>query len=789
MDLLATRRTWLVLGLVLLTLPALGACGDSGGRDDTLSGPGSAPTAVTITAPTTGEDTDVPTTGATETTETPTTSSGTGDACDAMSCPDGECIADACCPIELACTSQCCDAGQVCSFQQCVVPGVECIDASECPEDNYCEYSLGNPGSGEMGDLCQGGVEPATGKCLPAPPQCPPGVEPEGEAIDCLPQCEVIPEKSFEPVLKYEWTTADVMMPPIVIQLDDDNCDDVVDARDIPEIVFCSFEGSAYNNNGTLHAISIKDGAIVEKWSVKPAVDDIWGGRAIAGGNIDGLPGNEIVVCTSTHKVRAYTAEGAELWISDAVGCDQPALVDFDGDGNVEVLVAGAVLDGKTGAVKVTFDVPGTSWWHKKAIAADADGDGVLDIVTPNRILHHDGMLVAEAVLGGTFPAVADFDGDGQAEIVVVDNVHGTGTHFLHLWRYSPGMPGDVEVLRQGLDLNNGNLTTQFCGAEFEYGGGPPTVADFDGDGVPDVGVAGAVGYVVFSGAKLMDAAVPPAETVLWFKQTQDCSSAFTGSSVFDFDGDGQAEVVYADEQYMRIYDGPTGDILTQVCNTSGTLHEYPLVADVDGDDQADIVVTSNSYSSLICPEEQLKTRGVRVFGDTKDQWVRTRRVWNQHAYHVTNVEEDGSIPANEVSNWTVPRLNNFRQNVQPQGEFAAPDLVVSGRAECLNGLEVFARVRNIGQAAVPAGVVVGFYEGDPDQGGTLLGTGVTTKILYPAEGQEVILKLPDVPPALQNDTAPLVLIVDDTNEPHPWTECRTDNNRAVLEPACKSIG
>ena len=48
---------------------------------------------------------------------------------------------------------------------------------------------------------------------------------------------------------------------------------------------------------------------------------------------------------------------------------------------------------------------------------------------------------------------------------------------------------------------------------------------------------AGAVGYVVFSGQKLMDAAQPStaAALTLWFKTTHDCSSAVTGSSVFDF--------------------------------------------------------------------------------------------------------------------------------------------------------------------------------------------------------------------------------------------------------------
>jgi hypothetical protein len=51
------------------------------------------------------------------------------------------------------------------------------------------------------------------------------------------------------------------MMPPIVVQLDDDNCDTLIDERDIPEIVFNSFEGGDYNKNGTLRAVSVVDGA------------------------------------------------------------------------------------------------------------------------------------------------------------------------------------------------------------------------------------------------------------------------------------------------------------------------------------------------------------------------------------------------------------------------------------------------------------------------------------------------------------------------------------------------
>ena len=711
-----------------------------------------------------------------------------GEPC-AETCVDGVCVGEVCCAIDQACGDLCCGDGEVCSFLKCVVPGAVCVDASECAADEYCEYTLGEPG--EMGgDVCQGGYKPATGKCLPKPPECPPGVEPEeGQDITCLPACEYIPQTSFAPVVKYHWDKASVMMPPIVVQLDDDNCDDKIDERDIPEIVFMSFQGGAYNNNGTLHAISIVGGALVEKWSVTPQTDALWPGRALAAGELDGAPGVEIVACTDTNKVRAFDAKGAPLWTSAAVLCDQPVIADLDGDGAPEVITHGAILDGKTGATKSPIPAVGPSWWAEKTIAADVDLDGKLEVVTPTRVFAGDGSLLVNSGLGGTFPAVADLDLDGKPEIVAIFNVHGQGPHHLHVWRYRPELPQKFEIIRQMIDIN-GPLSPALCPAGSAGnigGGGPPTIADFNGDGVPDVGVAGGIGYAVFDGKKLMDPGVAPAETLLWIKQTQDCSSAFTGSSVFDFNGDGQAEVVYADEIHMRIYKGATGEVLSQVCNTSGTLHEYPLVADVDNDGHADIVVVSNDYSSLNCGG--IKTRGVRVFGDAGDQWVRTRRIWNQHAYHVTNVHEDGTIPAVEQPNWVTPGLNNFRQNVQPQGEFAAPDLVVRIFPRCVGPYGLVARVRNLGTAAVPPGVVVGFYAGEPGNGGVLLGQGTTQLSLYPAEAEDVVLELPDPPAEVKDGALDVWAVVDDGMPMHPWHECRTDNNRDSESGKCAVPG
>src|SRR5690606_33652073 len=155
------------------------------------------------------------------------------------------------------------------------------------------------------------------------------------------------------------------------------------------------------------------------------------------------------------------------------------------------------------------------------------------------------------------FPAVGDFDLDGSPEVVVVAN------GFLHLRRGRDG----AQVLPP--------VALGPAGS-----GGPPTVADFDGDGRPEVGVAQKDAYWVlkpnFDGGAI---------DVLWTAPNHDFSSSVTGSTVLDFEGDGAAEVVYADECFLWVYDGRTGDVLFATPTTSFTATEAPVVADVDGDD------------------------------------------------------------------------------------------------------------------------------------------------------------------------------------------------------------
>ncbi len=196
------------------------------------------------------------------------------------------------------------------------------------------------------------------------------------------------------------------------------------------------------------------------------------------------------------------------------------------------------------------------------------------------------------------------------------------------------------------------------------------------------------------------------------------------------------------------------------------------MIADVDNDGQADIVIASNSYA-LTC--NGTKQSGIRVLGSESGSWVRTRRIWNQHTYHVTNVEENGAIPTQEAANWTVSGLNNFRQNKQPGGEFAAPDAVVTVAPSCGLGYALVATVRNVGQSVLPAGVSVSFYAGPPATG-TLLGQGTTQKALYPAQSELVTLQLGNPPADVESGATQVYATI---SVPPPAVECRTDNNES----------
>jgi hypothetical protein len=336
-------------------------------------------------------------------------------------------------------------------------------------------------------------------------------------------------------------------------------------------------------------------------------------------------------------------------------------------------------------------------------------------------------------------------------------------------------------------------------------------------------------------------------------------SSNVTGSSVFDFDGDGTAEVVYADECFARVYDGTTGDVLFSQFHTSCTWYENPIVADVDGKFRSQVVIPSNQNCNVTCPavdpiDNGLRCdvtadcpgttmcvrenaadqygrcrcsatidcsssnltcvdpiagpsakgkvcralhpvgqseRGILVLHDAQDRWVSSRPIWNQHAYAVTNVNDDGTIPKTSAwkNNWKDPKLNNFRMNVQGALDpKSAPDLTSTGNAPpgmhvTLNcspsgTLHLEAKLCNRGTFPVGAGEPLSFYAGSPPASMKPICTAVTTMTLMPGQCEVVGCDWANAPTSPTDVT---MIANDDGSGTPNVSECDGTNNLGTL--------
>jgi len=800
------RNPWSLGFVSLATLAA--ACGDDGpmGMEDTGS---TGPTTITDTFPdpstssTTGEDVST-----SSTTDLPDGTGSTGEVCETILCGgvccevEEECVNEQClpaCESEIRCGENqeiCCDDGQVCLASSCATPTGPCTDAYDCEEGEFCE--------------------PTLDQCLPQP-----------EPLDC----EILPDfEAVEITEEWSFTSEQIISMPAVGDIDGDMLPEVVvntlfavdpngtTAEFYGEVIVLDGttgqEQFRVQNNPGMQSYGSYSRSTVGLADVdgNDLADVIYVGRPTTG--IAPFPNN-------SSRIHAVNGLGLRLWSSHAPdGSDYylyvrhggPAFANFDDDDASEIVYGTAVLDNdgtvvfdQNNALNLGGAVYGSNGNYLGGLSAIADltGDGYPEIVSGNQAwtVSWDASgaepvvelsLLWEYIGPDGFPAIADLDQDGDPEVVLV----GDPAPFNVLDGIITVLDGTTGQLWCGVDptgamcMGNDSLRTQPISIPGGGRGGPPTVADFDGDGRPEIAVAGGASYSVYDINRMGEEIVQPAGDpppepgalyVRWTSVTQDQSSNTTGSSVFDFQGDGVAEVIYGDECYLRVYSGDDGDIILEQENSSSTIHEYPIVVDVDNDGNSELLVVANDANAEDdCGSIPGYTtrRGIFVYGDANDQWVRTRQVWNQHTYHVTNATSSGLTPVMENNNWDDPQLNNYRQNFQGSGVFNAPDLEVNlsvGLANCLQQqFEVIATIRNTGSIGVPAGVDVSLYRGT-DATGELVSTQNTVVGLLPGAQTNLSWLEPNPGGQPQN-----YFVVVDEDMDGVITECVEDNNQAT---------
>ena len=723
---------------------------------------------------------------------------------------DGDLKTDCEDPDCFTCNGACCGPGWSCEFGTCKIicsDTAQCGDAGDicCAEGEVCVSGTCATPSGEceFGEDCPDGLlcEPVIGQCIPE------------ELVEI---CEFVPPVGvLTPEIGCHWAPPkwakdpnrdNVCMNPVVANLTDDNGDGLTDTDDIPDIVFTAWDhakGGCCDEPATVWVVSGKcnpDGSMTTHAELASPDLDESAGLALGDLNGDGIP--EIVGMKLIEGAIAYervAADGSEwkvLWENDTypvrgvhtTGGAQPSLADLDGDGFPEVVVGNVVLNGTDGTLRWdgavtsagTGGVGNNAFLGPVSTVADIDLKLPLapEVIAGNTAYDKDGNVLwtftydEGGFCQGSLPcdgfnAVGNFDDDDQGEVVIVRQ-------------------GEIFIIEHdGVLKHKIPVPWDDCkkGGKVANESGPPTIADFDGDGKPEIGTAGADFYVV---ADLQCVGKPlpkgcASKWIRWKTANKDCSSRATASSVFDFEGDGKAEVVYADETTFRILDGKTGKVLFQDdTHGSNTRVEMPVIADVDNDGSAEVIIPENQNGG--------GTPGIEVWEDADGNWVRSRRIWNQHSYHITNISETGTVPAYETPNWLDPKLNNFRQNIQPVGVHFAPDLFVEA-IEVTCGAEVLvtACIGNQGTLGVPAGILVTgkvdiLLAGEPGGGPTIpLAAAATSEPILVGQCTPVSWSFP-IPPEVTYDWAFEVLLdadVDGTTN-GAFNECDEDNTETL---------
>ena len=723
-----------------------------------------------------------------------------------------------------------CPEGLICLDDECL-PCTGCGDGTPCINDTYCWEGCCIPwGSGPLGEM--------DGSCIKA---IEPGV--------------------FRPSLQCEWTAptpddpypayAQVLTTPLVFDYSQ-----ILGSLGTPWVFFVGYNGSdggfpAASSNGL---IRVMDGKTCEMLHILDMHEVVGSSTpAIADLDLDADHLPEVVAFAEggglvAFKYSEYEDQWSLLWHSTEpngapsyFGSTQyrwnsPTVVNLDENPLPEILMGGEVFTSTGVRVGTSLGWKSFTNTGQIPIAVDVDLDQAPELVLGDGIYAWTGDDWAlepyfTHVAADGFVAVADFGDfpvDGLPaqipEVVVIS-------------------PGKARLMRVDGSTIFGPYNVIGGGT-----GGPPTIGDFDNDGVPEFALASKGAYQVFD---LECAASPlPAKCaqagVLWWRSSQDYSSSKTGSSIFDFEGDGQAEAIYADECFTRVYDGQTGEVLFSRSRSSCTWYENPVVADTDADFRAEILVGSNTNCNVSCPSldpvfkglrcldegdcpggpcvqelcrctsnaqcqvpmggltcasplggdpadgnvcramHQGKTPGVRIFRDITDNWVTSRRLWNQHAYYVTNVDDDGTVPtASQVPiNWLEPGMNNFRQNIQgTQNPLVAPDATAQPASTACDeegGVLLTVALCNRGGAPLAKDTPVAFYDGEPAPGAVPICVALSTFDLFPTQCEEVSCSWS---PAPADEPHTVWVVSDDAGGGLGESkECDEENNPAVLE-------
>ncbi|MGC1269805.1 MAG: gliding motility-associated C-terminal domain-containing protein [Croceibacterium sp.] len=370
------------------------------------------------------------------------------------------------------------------------------------------------------------------------------------------------------------------------------------------------------------------------------------------------------------------------------IGTDRPGtfgIADMDGDGKAEIYMRDRIYAAETGALLAT----GNGDWDMDItagpVAVDVVGDDKMELVCGTKIYSIPDFSNRTPATPATLSLVADMNTVNpavQAYVkLAIDPVeYGIDTHSMTSVA-DIDRDGNMDVVISGaLGSENGPTAVFYWNVAkgtvsyylptdplyangWPWGTGRVNLGDANGDGKTDL--------TFMAGSYLHSLTTDAAGNLvpLWPapRKVNDSRSGVLTVSIYDFDNDGNPEVVYRDSQELVVVDGATGTqkLWSAVCQ-SHTYTEGVVIADVNGDGATDICVPCNTNNSFNVndPIQQQALGQFRLYYSSGNEWLPTRKVWNQPGYFVVNINDDLTLP--------FPQLDQS---------------LVFGEGDCANGL------------------------------------------------------------------------------------------------------
>lgn len=467
-----------------------------------------------------------------------------------------------------------------------------------------------------------------------------------------------------------------VSQGPVIIDLDGDG---------IAEIITMDGAGSQTQ----LYALHGDTGE--EYFKMFYGNEPIPGGSAFAVADID-LDGHPDIITIGQQSARtqsgkflmAFDHTGQLKWISEPLperyataaglayeGEMQNAsitIADIDQDGTPEILVGIAtqglgrigyqVWDNQGNKLDYVYTSGSSSANPRSRVdVVDLDLDGVPEIIMGSAAWTNTGELLwsnpafnQNFASANFYPLIANLDADPYPEMV--------------RWARYPAPAGTLVAWNHdGSTL----WTVSYPGQEHQ-GFGMISIADVDNDGKADIIVPPGQGDATFRVLNGADGSLKWSQTAPG--SGNDTSNTGWGATIMDLDNDGYNEIIYLDGSRMfHIWDGRDGTLKLEVpSGESGASYQsaMPIFADVDGDGHAELI-TIGAYA--LTPDL------IRVYESPQDDWPPMRAIWNQDSYHVTNINDDGTVPQFERPHWLLPGLNQNLVNQRlPEERFSSTD-------------------------------------------------------------------------------------------------------------------